>query len=1337
MKFNIFVLFFLLFPLISFSQGPCEIVHREGIVPCRLTECTLCDFFVMLDRIVNYILFCLIPPLAIFMIVLAGLLYVGAVFEFLPGGFETVSRAKRIFFSVLIGLFIAYCAWLIINLFLLAIGYRNRNNWWQIQCSLGPQPQVATQNLIQPPQNNLPAIQSPIPQNQSLNINVNQTLSNDGDILNLSGSIFPSFPFSFIEKAFAQENLSSLLNQPIFSLSASGYVTLNSRLSFARIILEDKDGKEYLVFEAQGPYDQGTINFDNLCSETCALNSIFIKRVRAEIENATLHISTLHLLTPKEKDKSDAFLKIQAFGIENYQREVLKNIEERMVQKINNYNKANNLRWTAGKTGVSGYTYSQKKMLLGAKRLPNLAGFEYYKGGIFEIEPPKPKTQPKSQTTSNFPPSFDWRNRHGKNWMTPAKDQGLCGSCWAFATVGAIEAVTNLYYNQLLNLDLSEQHLISCAASRGCCGVYISQAKNFFEGEGLVTEECFPYQDKHISFSVVDYCGMPPGFSKETPCWEKCVDWNKFLVKSKSQGIFMKNAPLEEVKKFLIKHGPLAISVSSAIFDPYPHAMVLVGYDTDLGGGTIFILKNSWGKDWGEGGYGKIDFSDELVLPYGTLEEMYAVGIPIEVSFMPDLKINCEDRDNDGYCNWGISEQKPDTCPAFCKPEKDCDDSNPNLGPFDENYNCREISPLGKDSLPPQIGESIVIQDLIGRDIRIEAWVFDNVEVTNCILSTVKDNGERKDFTMQLSSIPCKSCRALIGGFIGGDSLYRLAPFKAQVKCRDRAGNLGEGKIVEVTLITPSSEDKSPPVVGKINPTIANTGIKETFFVNVNDDTGIEECNFYVNGELIGQMEISPLKCLSGKAYIDYTFSIPGTFTVYAECKDISGKIAKGESTNIEVSSLPCQSLTFPKDYWQRIWYEGQLQNCLGEGFFEPNIQFDNNWGSGVIAFGKLDKISFISGRTIDFESGRYSFSIGSDDGVKVFIDGTSYLDKWKDRSYKVDTFEVDLSGGPHQIEIHYYENKGAARLSFNFEKISQVISTPTPTPTKTPTPTQTPTPTPTKSPSPSCINECSYLDQKEYRCSGNILQKRVCGNFDSDSCLEWSDWFEEKNCDSMDKCIDTTYYDYFCSQNNCTFNSYPNDPRCTQQPSWVPCDPTSGWQCGESKGGSEPYCSGTPIGWGRGSEGIVYCEEDKVAIEGKCEGKNDDKVVKSEEVLHLFPYPSVLTQSEVKFKPKGGWYCKFKCSGFLCGSDGCGWVKCQKTQKDIEKIELKIFDWLGKMFGQPLYQTTVYQQNEVVWNGTNNKGEKLPNGTYYFEAKIYLKDQRVFTNEGEIQIKR
>ena len=69
------------------------------------------------------------------MLVIGGLLYIGAVFEFLPGGMETVSQAKRLFTSVIVGLFIAYSAWLIINLFLFALGYRNRQNWWQIQCT--------------------------------------------------------------------------------------------------------------------------------------------------------------------------------------------------------------------------------------------------------------------------------------------------------------------------------------------------------------------------------------------------------------------------------------------------------------------------------------------------------------------------------------------------------------------------------------------------------------------------------------------------------------------------------------------------------------------------------------------------------------------------------------------------------------------------------------------------------------------------------------------------------------------------------------------------------------------------------------------------------------------------------------------------------------------------------------------------------------------------------------------------------------------------------------------------------------------------------------------------
>ena len=57
----------------------------------------------------------------------------------------------------------------------------------------------------------------------------------------------------------------------------------------------------------------------------------------------------------------------------------------------------------------------------------------------------------------------------------------------------------------------------------------------------------------------------------------------------------------------------------------------------------------------------------------------------------------CVDRDNDGYCDWGISETMPETCPNSCYSEKDCDDSSAYLGPFDANFNCMAITTCQED----------------------------------------------------------------------------------------------------------------------------------------------------------------------------------------------------------------------------------------------------------------------------------------------------------------------------------------------------------------------------------------------------------------------------------------------------------------------------------------------------------------------------------------------------------------------------------------------------------------------------------------------------------------
>ena len=84
--------------------------------------------------------------------------------------------------------------------------------------------------------------------------------------------------------------------------------------------------------------------------------------------------------------------------------------------------------------------------------------------------------------------------------MTPVKDQGGCGSCGVFSALGALEAYVNLYYNQILEYDLSEEEIISCRENFYCnsdgthtAGMTQGKALEYVEDNGVVNEECFPY----------------------------------------------------------------------------------------------------------------------------------------------------------------------------------------------------------------------------------------------------------------------------------------------------------------------------------------------------------------------------------------------------------------------------------------------------------------------------------------------------------------------------------------------------------------------------------------------------------------------------------------------------------------------------------------------------------------------------------------------------------------------------------------------------------------------------------------------------------------------------
>lgn len=120
---------------------------------------------------------------------------------------------------------------------------------------------------------------------------------------------------------------------------------------------------------------------------------------------------------------------------------------EEVKEDINEYN----LKWRAESTSIAGLSDEDFKSLLGWSR--DYVDKEVLKSHTVYEEAPQVQ----------LPDSFDWRNVNGHNWMTPVKDQLACGSCWAFAIVGAFEPNIKITFSAPdLDLDLSEQDLVSC-----------------------------------------------------------------------------------------------------------------------------------------------------------------------------------------------------------------------------------------------------------------------------------------------------------------------------------------------------------------------------------------------------------------------------------------------------------------------------------------------------------------------------------------------------------------------------------------------------------------------------------------------------------------------------------------------------------------------------------------------------------------------------------------------------------------------------------------------------------------------------------------------------------
>ena len=456
----------------------------------------------------------------------------------------------------------------------------------------------------------------------------------------------------------------------IYGLSLSGSLQLHQDKSLIRLILVREDLSEYLVYEAYPLIvDSNSLQITNVCDETCILEGVAPHSLKIELIDASLQIEEIALTTDQQT------LMMEAAYL---QKQIKEDRETAKIKRINANIKKRGLKWIAGETFVSKLSYREKKKLFGGK-VPNLQGAEYYKGGIFEIKSADSLESSSVNIESSLVELFDWRSRHGASnpdspyydgdtsgsgWITPIRNQGSCGSCWAFSAVGATEALANIYFNQHLDVDygmgLSEQDVLSCSGAGDCNGGLPGKALQYIADVGVVDEECFLYTED------------------DQPCENKCTNPYEII---RIKGIDrIDPAGEDEIKVNLLRRGPLNFAIRS-----WEHSMVLVGYEKDpQDGKTVWFLKNSWGSSWGEDGYGKmkVDLSETY--------HIFSLHSPVASKYTP-FEIACHDMDGDGLYSWGISENRPASCPEVSFAEPDCDDSDSNLGPFDLNGYCIDL----------------------------------------------------------------------------------------------------------------------------------------------------------------------------------------------------------------------------------------------------------------------------------------------------------------------------------------------------------------------------------------------------------------------------------------------------------------------------------------------------------------------------------------------------------------------------------------------------------------------------------------------------------------------